>query len=99
MSPGIFLPLKVLGRLFRRKFISYLQRAFDDGKLICTGQASHLIKKSRCDRLLDEVNRIERMVYAKPPFGGPRQMLNTWRATLIGSPLPIGACWNSMTAG
>jgi hypothetical protein len=72
---GFFLPVKVLSRLFRRKFISYLRHAFDSGKLVCTGQISYLAQKGRFEKLLNELRRIEWVVYAKPPFGGPQQVL------------------------
>jgi hypothetical protein len=72
---GFFLPVKVLSRLFRRKFVSYLREASDDGKLVCAGELSHLAHKSRFDSLLDELGRMEWVVYAKPPFGGPQQVL------------------------
>ena len=71
---GFFLPVKVLSRLFRRKFVSYLREAFDDGMLVCAGQGD-LARKGRFERLLDELSRIEWVVYAKRPFGGPRQVL------------------------
>lgn len=72
---GFFLPVKVLSRLFRRKFVCGLRQIFDDGKLRCAGQLSHLGQKVRFERLLDELSRIEWVVYAKPPFGGPEQVL------------------------
>jgi hypothetical protein len=72
---GFFLPVKVLSRLFRRKFVCGLRQMFDDGKLRCAGQLCHLVQKVRFERLLDELGRIEWVVYAKPPFGGPEQVL------------------------
>jgi Putative transposase/Transposase zinc-binding domain len=72
---GFFLPVKVLSRLFRRKFICGLRKAFEDGKLVCAGQLSHLAQKDLFEKLLDELGRIDWVVYAKPPFGGPEQVL------------------------
>lgn len=69
---GFFLPVRVLSRLFRRKFVAGLRQMFDAGKLRCAGQ---LAQKSQFERLLDGVSRIEWVVYAKPPFGGPEQVL------------------------
>ena len=72
---GFFLPVKVLSRLFRRKFVSYLREAFNEGMLLFAGQVGDLAQKGRFERLLDELSRIEWVVYAKKPFGGPRQVL------------------------
>lgn len=70
--PGFFLPVKVLSRLFRRKFIAGLRQMFDAGQLNCVGQ---LASSRQFARLLAELSRIEWVVYAKPPFGGPEQVL------------------------
>jgi hypothetical protein len=43
--------------------------------LVCAGQVGDLAQKGRFERLLDELSRIEWVVYAKKPFGGPRQVL------------------------
>ena len=73
--PGFFLPVKVLSRLFRGKFIAYLCEARDQGKLTYAGQLSHLAEAGGFNWLLRELRRIEWVVYAKPPFGGPEQVL------------------------
>jgi Putative transposase/Transposase zinc-binding domain len=72
---GFFLPVKVLSRLFRGKFISLLSRAFAQGELICAGQLAQLAQRPHFEELLDELSRREWVVYAKPPFGGPEQVL------------------------
>jgi len=73
--PGFFLPVKVLSRLFRGKFIAYLCEARDQGKLTYAGQLSYLAEAECFNCLLRELRRIEWVVYAKPPFGGPEQVL------------------------
>jgi hypothetical protein len=73
--PGFFLPVKVLSRLFRGKFIAYLCEARDQGKLAYAGQLSYLAEAEGFNCLLRELRRIEWVVYAKPPFGGPEQVL------------------------
>ena len=73
---GFFLPVRVLSRLFRRKFISQLRKAFDEQELVCAGRLSHLEQKDRVEKLLAELGRMEWVVYAKPPFGGPERVLN-----------------------
>jgi hypothetical protein len=73
--PGFFLPVKVLSRLFRGKFIAYLYEARDQGKLTYAGQLSYLAEAEGFNCLLRELRQIEWVVYAKPPFGGPEQVL------------------------
>ena len=72
---GFFLPVKVLSRLFRGKFIAYLSKARDQGQLIYAGQLPNLAEAEGFNRLLCELRQIEWVVYAKPPFGGPEQVL------------------------
>jgi hypothetical protein len=73
--PGFFLPVKVLSRLFRGKFIAYLYKARDQGQLTYAGQMSDLAEADGFNCLLSKLKRIEWVVYAKPPFGGPEQVL------------------------
>ena len=72
---GFFLPVKVLSRLFRRKFIAGLRQEFQHGNLVCAGQLSSLTQKDRFEKLLEELSEMEWVVYAKAPFGGPEQVL------------------------
>jgi hypothetical protein len=73
--PGFFLPVRVLSRLFRRRFLEELRVAHDAGWLGFFGDLAHLAKPDAFARLLAEVRRLEWVVYAKPPFGGPQQVL------------------------
>ncbi|KAA3447922.1 IS91 family transposase [Mesorhizobium sp. SARCC-RB16n] len=73
--PGFFLPVRVLSRLFRRRFLEELRVAHDAGRLGFFGDLAHLAKPDAFARLLAEVRRLEWVVYAKPPFGGPQQVL------------------------
>jgi len=70
-----FLPVKVLSRVFRGKFVSFLRNAFRKGKLQFHGQLVELRSKAAFNRLLDEAFRREWVVYTKPPFGGPEHVL------------------------
>ena len=72
---GFFLPVKVLSRLFRGKFVAYLKDANEQGRLVFQGRLEYLAKSDRFDRLLRDVSKIEWVVYAKRPFGGPEQVL------------------------
>ncbi|MEW6737250.1 MAG: IS91 family transposase [Acidobacteriota bacterium] len=73
---GFFLPVRVLSRLFRRLFIKYLKRAFEEGSLEFHGSLQHLASVETFSGLLKTANQIEWVVYAKQPFGGPAQVLN-----------------------
>jgi hypothetical protein len=73
--PGFFLPVKVLSRLFRRLFLEQLQAAFRKGKLSFFGDLEPLRDAARFARYLVPLRESEWVVYAKPPFGGPRQVI------------------------
>jgi hypothetical protein len=66
---GFFLPVAVLSRLFRGKFLHALRQAHRQGKL--RGPAAALQQPAVWKRLLDELYQLDWVVYAKPPFGGP----------------------------
>jgi hypothetical protein len=68
-------PVKVLSRLFRAKFVAYLKTAFRDGKLGFHGELKSLSERRNFVEWLSPVAGTEWVVYAKPPFGGPRQVL------------------------
>jgi hypothetical protein len=72
---GFFLPVNVLARLFRRLFLEALSRAFKNHKLTFHGTSAYLAQPLAFHRLLDSLRRREWWVYAKPPFGGPHQVL------------------------
>jgi hypothetical protein len=65
----------VLSRLFRAKFADYLRRAFHHGELSFHGQLQPLAQKHDFITWLNRIARTEWVVYAKPPFGGPHQVL------------------------
>ncbi len=73
--PGFFLPVRVLSRLFRRLFLARLQRAFDAGELRFFNRLEALSSAAALARYLVPVRQVEWVVYAKPPFGGPLQVL------------------------
>ena len=73
--PGFFLPVRVLSRVFRGKFLSLLRAAFDRGRLAFHGKLSPLADPAEFQRRLAASARTEWVVYAKPPFGGPEQVL------------------------
>jgi hypothetical protein len=73
--PGFFLPVRVLSRLFRRLFLENLQAAFDADELGFFGDLAELTQPAAFGHRLTELRRIEWVVYAKPPFGGPDSVL------------------------
>jgi putative transposase/transposase-like zinc-binding protein len=68
-------PVKVLSRVFRGKFIAYLKTAFRDGELGFHGELKCLEEQGKFIEWLNRAAGTEWVVYAKPPFGGPRQVL------------------------
>jgi hypothetical protein len=73
--PRFFLPVRVLSRLFRRLFIDELRAAFAAGALGFFGALAELAQPAVFTCRLRELRRMEWVVYAKPPFGGPAQVL------------------------
>jgi hypothetical protein len=71
---GFFLPVKVLGRLFRGKFLAGLRQAFDAGQLRCTGTSAPLADPTKFHCWLTPLYRRDWVVYAKRPFGGATQV-------------------------
>ena len=73
---GFFLPVKVLSRLFRRLFLEQLRRAFEQQQLSFQGRVAQLAEPSAFADHLSMLRRQEWVVYAKPPFGSPEQVLD-----------------------
>jgi hypothetical protein len=70
-----FLPVKVLSRVFRGKFIAGLRKAYRQKKLRFHGPIATLEDPKRFASFLRTVFRQDWVVYAKPAFGGPTQVL------------------------
>jgi ribosomal protein L37AE/L43A len=70
-----FLPVRILSRVFRGKFLSGLRTAFQKGRLRFRGRLKALARPERFHQLLDETVRTEWVVYAKPPWGGAATVL------------------------
>jgi hypothetical protein len=69
------LPVKVLSRVFRGKFLSFLRRAHQKRQLVFHGDLAALAEAARFNQLIQQAFECEWVVYAKPPFGGPEQVL------------------------
>jgi hypothetical protein len=74
--PGFFLSVRVLSRLFRRLFLESLQKAFDCGKLNFFSSLNELSDREAFLDFLSPLRKKEWVVYAKPPFAGPKQVLD-----------------------
>jgi hypothetical protein len=70
-----FLPVKVLSRVFRGKFLAGLKRLHRRKKLQCAGPAAALVDYKQFAKLLRRLHRHDWVVYAKPAFGAPMQVL------------------------
>ena len=73
--PKFFLPVRVLSRLFRGKFLAGLIRLRARGRLTFAGRLSWLQSDAAFRRWCRKLSRSEWVVYAKRPFGGPQQVL------------------------
>jgi hypothetical protein len=70
-----FLPVKILSRVFRGKFLAGLKRLHRRKKLQCAGPAAALANSRQFTQLIRRLHRHDWVVYAKPAFGGPLQVL------------------------
>ena len=73
---AFFLPVKVLSRVFRGKFVAGLKRAFRKGELIFPSTLNALAQAPAFRSFLRSLYRNDWVVYAKPPFGGPHHVLH-----------------------
>jgi hypothetical protein len=67
--PGFFLPVRVLSRVFRGKFLARVREAFASGKLAGFENAGAF------EAWVSQLQARDWVVYSKPPFGGPQQVL------------------------
>jgi hypothetical protein len=73
--PGFFLPVRVLSRLFRRRFLEALAAAYQDGRLQFFGDDAGLVDAQAFAQWLAPLRNCEWVVYAKRPFAGPAAVL------------------------
>jgi hypothetical protein len=72
---GFFLPVKVLSRVFRGKFVEALRRAYDRSELDLAGGSEHLRDPAAWRAFVDALFKTDWVVYAKPAFGGATAVL------------------------
>ncbi|KKW91088.1 IS91 family transposase [Sphingobium chungbukense] len=73
--PAFLLPVRVLGKLFRRLFFTRLNALHDAGRLAFFGTMTGLADRRTFLRHLAPVRKKRWVVYAKPPFAGPEAVL------------------------
>lgn len=74
--PGFFLPVRVLSRFFRRRFLELIEQAHRRGELEFFSALKDLADPKAFTRHLEPVRQKEWVVYAKEPFAGPEQVLD-----------------------
>lgn len=74
--PRFFLPIYVLRRVFRGKFVDALNSAFQRGQLQFPGNLALLTQPKIFASWLRPLFRKHWIVYSKPPFGGPEYVLH-----------------------
>ena len=73
--PTFFLPVKPLARLFRRLFLDGLTAAFRQGRIEAFGDLAALRGPRAFAARVAALRKNDWVVYSKPPFGGPAQVL------------------------
>ncbi|UDL92703.1 IS91 family transposase [Mesorhizobium sp. PAMC28654] len=73
--PAFLLPVRVLGKLFRRLFLTRLVALHEAGRLAFFGSMAHLAERQAFVRYLSPVRKKRWVVYAKAPFAGPEAVL------------------------
>ena len=71
-----FLPVKALSRLFRGKFLASLRKAYNSRELLFPGESKPLKEESAFRRLLTDLYHQEWVVYCKPPFKRPEDVID-----------------------
>jgi hypothetical protein len=74
-KPGFFLSVRVLSRLFRRRFLEELNQAHQAGQLQFFGEYAELADAKAFAKWLAPMGRCEWVVYSKRPFAGPAAVL------------------------
>ena len=73
--PGFLFPIRALSRVFRGKFIAGLKQLRNQGGLRYAGQQAPLADQGAFNHFLEALYRHDWVVYAKPAFAGPAQVL------------------------
>jgi hypothetical protein len=74
-SERFFLPVKALSPVFRGKFIAGLRDLCKRGMIQFHGSLTKIADEASFSRVLEPLRNKDWVVYAKPPFGRPEQVL------------------------
>jgi hypothetical protein len=66
-----FIPVKVVSKKFRGKFLFYLKKAFEEGKISFFNDAARLSSESNFSSFLDSLYLKKWVVFCKKPFKSP----------------------------
>jgi len=95
---GFLFPVRALARVFRGKYLTGLRRAFDRQELRFAGSVAGLAGPGAFGAFLATLRAHDWVVYAKPPFAGPAQVLEyLGRYTCLPTGRPTA--WRSPTSG
>jgi predicted Zn-ribbon and HTH transcriptional regulator len=70
-----FIHVNIISDLFKKKFLFYLKRSYQNGLLKFEGRIKSLAEKKDFKNLLDQLYTKRWVSYCKRPFGGPEQVL------------------------
>ena len=96
--PAFLLPVRVLGKLFRRLFLTQLMELFDAGRLQFHGRRASLYERRTFLRHLAPTRKKPWIVYAKPPFAGPAAVLAYLSRYTHRVAISNPGCWRSTSA-
>ncbi len=72
---GFFLPVRVLSKLFRNKFLDYLKKSYEVGQLAFFDSMGHLRQPKAFHLFIRQFYQKQWVVYCKPPFTGAEGVL------------------------
>jgi hypothetical protein len=72
---GFLFPTRALSRVFRGKYLDYLEQSYAGDELHFGGSTAPLVDPAAFRRFLAELRTHDWVVYAKPPFAGAAQVL------------------------
>ena len=90
-----FLPVNVLSRVFRGKFLAGLKHLYRSKKLHCAGPSAALADSRQFAQLLRRLHRKTGSSMPSPLLVAPCRCCAIWAATPTGWPFPIIAWWHS----
>ncbi len=73
---GFFLPVRVLSKLFRNKFLDYLKKGYEAGQLAFFDSMGYLRHPKAFQRFRRQFYQMKWVVYSKPPFNRVEGALN-----------------------